>query len=77
MTAPTPLSETLPQWQLDDLYSGRDDRHIEADLEAAATANDELAALEGQFLAAAATPAALGALLSKGIGLYETAVNRM
>ncbi len=77
MNAQTPVSEALPQWRLDDLYGGRDDPRIEADLAAAQAANDALAALEGQFLEARAKPAALGALLDKGISLYEQAVNLM
>lgn len=75
MNAPTKISEDLPRWRLDDLYAGRGDPRIEADLAAATAANDALAALEGQFAAAAKTPATLGALLNRGIDLYEQAVN--
>jgi oligoendopeptidase F len=75
MNAPTKISKDLPRWRLDDLYTGRDDPRIEADLAAAAKANDDLAALEGQFVAARGDPAKLGALLNTGIDLYEQAVN--
>ncbi len=75
MNAPTKIAEDLPRWRLDDLYTGRDDPRIETDLTAAAKANDDLAALEGQFVAARGQPAKLGALLNRGIDLYEQAVN--
>ena len=75
MNAPTKITEDLPRWRLDDLYTGRDDPRIETDLAAAAAANDALAALEGQFVAAAKEPARLGALLNRGVDLYEQAVN--
>ncbi|WP_374575403.1 M3 family oligoendopeptidase [Phenylobacterium sp.] len=74
MNAPVKL-DTLPEWRLDDLYSGRDDPRIEADLAAAKQANDTLAAMKGRFVAAAADPVALGALLDEGIHLYEQATN--
>jgi oligoendopeptidase F len=77
MNAQTPISETLPRWRLDDLYSGRDDPRIAADLAAADVSNDALVALQGQFLAQRSDPAALGALLDEGIGLYERTVNLM
>jgi oligoendopeptidase F len=75
MNAQTKIEEDLPRWRLDDLYTGRDDPRIEADLTAAAKANDDLAALEGQFVAAKSDAAKLGALLDRGIDLYEQAVN--
>jgi oligoendopeptidase F len=75
MNAQTPIAEDLPRWRLDDLYSGREDPRVEADLKSAEAANDALAAMEGQFKAAAADPSALGALLDQGVGLYEQAVN--
>jgi oligoendopeptidase F len=74
MNAPT-RSETLPQWRLDDLYAGRDDPRIEADLAEAERANNELVALKGQFVAARNEPQKLGELLDRGIGLYEQATN--
>ena len=65
----------LPEWRLDDLYAGRDDPRIEADIEAARAANAELTALKGQFLAQANDARRLGELLDRGITLYEQATN--
>ncbi|MDP3173272.1 MAG: M3 family oligoendopeptidase [Phenylobacterium sp.] len=76
MNAPL-KTENLPEWRLDDLYAGRDDPRIEADLAAAKADNDALAAMEGQFEAARAHPAKLGALLDRGLELYEGAVNKL
>jgi oligoendopeptidase F len=76
MNAPL-KTETLPEWRLDDLYAGREDPRIEVDLAAAATANDALAALEGQFVQARSDAKALGALLDRGIRLYEEATNKL
>jgi oligoendopeptidase F len=67
--------ETLPQWRLDDLYAGRDDPRIDADLNAAERVNNELVALKGQFVTARNEPVKLGELLDRGIGLYEQATN--
>ncbi len=77
MNAPVKLPdlESLPQWRLDDLYTGRDDPRIEADLVAAKAANDALVALKGAFEANRGDPAELGALLNTGIHLYEDATN--
>jgi oligoendopeptidase F len=78
MNAPVkPPAETLPVWRLDDLYSGRDDPRIEADLAAAARINGELAALKGAFVAARADPARLGALIDQGVGLYQGATDKL
>ena len=74
MNAPV-RPETLPQWRLDDLYAGRDDPRIEADLTAAAAFNGELVALKGQFVGSRADPAQLGELIDRGIRLYEKATN--
>ncbi len=74
MNAPVSLS-ALPEWQLSDLYAGRDDPKIEADLAAAKAANDELIKLKGRFVALRGDPAHLGEVLDHGIGLYERAVN--
>jgi oligoendopeptidase F len=74
MNAPVKL-DSLPEWRLDDLYTGRDDPQIEADLAAAKTANDALAAMKGQFVAARAEPAKLGELLDDGIQFYEEATD--
>ncbi|MFM8819490.1 MAG: M3 family oligoendopeptidase [Phenylobacterium sp.] len=67
--------ESLPVWRLDDLYAGREDPRIDADLEAAAKANAELLNLKGRLVAAKADSQALGRLLDQGAGLYEEAVN--
>ncbi|MFY8209584.1 MAG: oligoendopeptidase F, partial [Caulobacter sp.] len=64
-----------PEWNLADLYVGRDDPRIETDLAAAKAANDELASLEGMFLEARKEPERLGVLLDRGITLYEQATN--
>ena len=48
MNAPVkPPANALPEWRLDDLYAGRDDPRIEADLAEAARISGELAALQG------------------------------
>ncbi|MDR3514109.1 MAG: M3 family oligoendopeptidase [Caulobacteraceae bacterium] len=71
---PTAFAD-LPEWRLDDLFSGRDDPRIEAQLAAATAANDALVKLKGAFVGARGDAARLGLLLAQGIGLYETAVN--
>ncbi|HET9159895.1 MAG TPA: oligoendopeptidase F, partial [Caulobacteraceae bacterium] len=76
MNAPVKF-DTLPQWRLDDLYVGRNDPRIDQDLAQAKAANDALVALTGQFVAARADPAKLGALIDRGIGLYEEATNKL
>jgi oligoendopeptidase F len=68
-------TDALPEWNLADLYAGRDDPKIEIDLAAAKAANDELASLEGLFLQARGEPQRLGVLLDRGIRLYEQATN--
>ncbi|MFT4255258.1 MAG: M3 family oligoendopeptidase [Caulobacter sp.] len=67
--------DALPEWNLTDLYAGREDPKIETDLAAAKAANDELASLEGMFLEARGEPERLGKLLDRGVRLYEEAVN--
>jgi len=74
MNAPVKL-DTLPEWNLADLYSGREDPKIEADLAAAKAANDELVKLKGRFVALRGDPLHLGEVLDHGINLYETATN--
>jgi len=74
MNAPVKL-DTLPEWDLADLYAGREDPKIETDLAAAKAANDELVKLKGRFLALRSDPLHLGEILDHGIGLYETATN--
>jgi oligoendopeptidase F len=65
----------LPEWRLDDLFSGRDDPAIETTLAAATLANDTLVKLKGAFLGARGDASRLGLLLGQGIGLYEQATN--
>jgi oligoendopeptidase F len=79
MNAPakTPKAQALPEWRLDDLYAGRDDPRIEADLVKAKQANDALVALKGRFTASRADARLLGELLANGIGLYEQATNAL
>jgi oligoendopeptidase F len=74
MNAPVKL-DTLPEWNLADLYAGRDDPKIEADLIAAKAANDELVKLKGRFTTLRGDPLRLGEVLDHGIQLYESATN--
>ena len=74
MNAPL-KTDTLPEWRLDDLYAGRNDPRIEADLTQAKADNDALAGLEGRFLAARTDAKALGLLIDQGVALYEAATN--
>jgi oligoendopeptidase F len=76
MTAPF-KTDTLPEWRLDDLYAGREDPRIEADLVEAERLTAELCTLEGQLVAARAGPALLGERLDRGIGLYESATDKL
>jgi oligoendopeptidase F len=68
-------TDTLPQWNLSDLYEGRDDPRIETDLAQAKADNDALVALKGRFVANRRDPQLLGELLDNGIKLYEAATN--
>jgi oligoendopeptidase F len=68
-------TDRLPEWRLDDLYSGRKDPQITVDLAQAKQSNDDLIALQGAFVAARGDAVALGALIDRGIGLYEQATN--
>jgi oligoendopeptidase F len=78
MNAPVkPPANALPEWRLDDLYSGRDDPAIEVDLAEAARLNAELAALKGAFVAARAEPGRLGALVEQGVALYQRATDQL
>lgn len=74
MNAPVNL-DTIPEWNLADLYAGRDDPKIETDLAAAKAANDELVKMKGRFTSLRGDPLHLGELLNHGINLYETATN--
>ena len=76
MTAHVP-PESLPVWRLDDLYAGREDPRLDADLDAAAAANAELLALKGQLVAARADPPTLGDRIDRGVRLYEDAINAL
>lgn len=76
MTAHTVSSaDALPVWSLADLYSGRDDPKIEADLKAAEGLIADLVKLKGQFVACRGQAERLGLLLAQGISLYEQATN--
>ena len=79
MNAPTPdlAAAAPPCWSLDDLYASPDDPRIAADLDAARRANAELVGLKGRFLAARGEPARLGALIARGVELYEEATNAL
>src|SRR5579883_1024643 len=77
MNAPASLAEPLPRWRLDDLYAGRDDPLLEADLATGAAINAELSALRGAFLAARGNAAALGALIDRAAALHEAATNKL
>jgi oligoendopeptidase F len=69
--------ESLPVWRLDDLYAGREDPRLEADLDAAAVANADLLELKGRLVAARADAGVLGDLLDQGVRLYEAATNAL
>jgi oligoendopeptidase F len=69
--------DTLPVWRLDDLYAGREDPRIDADLDAAASTNAELVTLKGRLVGSRSDPAALGGLLDQGIRLNEAASNAL
>ena len=69
--------ESLPVWRLDDLYAGREDPRLGADLDAAVAANTALLELKGRLVAARAQPATLGGHLDRGIRLYEDATNAL
>ena len=69
--------EVAAEWRLDDLFSGRDDPRIEAELADASKANAALAALKGAFVAARSEPERLGALIAEGVDLYERATTRL
>jgi len=70
-------TENLPEWRLDDLYAGRQDPRIEADLALAAGKAGELAAFQGRFLAARADPQTLGDRIDRAVRLYEEGTNAL
>ena len=74
---PESLIDALPQWRLDDLFSGRDDPRIEQELAAAVAASDALVKMKGAFVGARADPSQLGLRLAEGISLYEAGVNAL
>ena len=65
----------LPEWSLADLYSGRDDPKIEADLQAGQAAVADLVKLKGAFVGARGNAPRLGLLLDQGVATYEKATN--
>ena len=78
MNAPAKApAEALPVWRLADLYAGREDPRLEADLAEAARINRELADMKGAFAAARAEPARLGELIDRGVGLYQAATDKL
>ena len=72
---PEELADALPQWRLDDLFSGRDDPRIEQQLAMATAASDALVKMKGAFVGARGDPSRLGPRLAEGISLYEGGVN--
>lgn len=69
--------ESLPVWRLDDLYAGREDPRLDADLDAAVVANASLLQLKGRLVAARGDAVALGDLLDRGVQHYEAATNAL
>jgi oligoendopeptidase F len=76
MNAPL-KTDTLPEWRLDDLYAGRDDPKIEADLDRARKAAADLLTYKGLLVAARAEPQVLGQRLDETIALYEVGTNAL
>jgi len=66
-----------PLWDLSDLYVGREDHAVAADLERGRVAVAELQTLQGRLLASRADPVALGVVLDRAIDLYEQATNAL
>jgi oligoendopeptidase F len=78
MTVHPAVPETpLPEWSLDDLYGGRDDPRVEADIAAARDVVSELGRSEGALLGARAEPERLGRRLAETIALYERGADLM
>ena len=77
MNAHASIEDAPPKWRLDDLYSGREDPRIDADLAAAAALNAELGTLKGKIIAARGAPEELGALIDRAIDLYQGATDRL
>jgi oligoendopeptidase F len=74
---PPAAGEALPEWRLEDLFSGRDDPRVELELGEAVRANGALLSRRGAFVGARADPDRLGRLLAEGIDLYEQATNKL
>jgi len=75
MTIHTPAPSELPQWDLTDLYSGRDDPKIARDLDAAKAVVADLMKLKGALVAARGNASRLGLLLAEAISLSERLTN--
>jgi oligoendopeptidase F len=73
--SPAPSADTIPLWSLSDLYEGRTDPNINADLNKARDINQTLAGQQGDLLALRHQPAELGVLLDQIITSYEEATN--
>ncbi|MDC7683511.1 M3 family oligoendopeptidase [Asticcacaulis sp. BYS171W] len=69
--------DTLPIWDLTDLYSGPEDPKIAADFDAAAAALKELGKLQGNFIASRGNPERLGLSIDQAATLYERASDLM
>ena len=78
MNAPTPhIAEAPPRWSLDDLYAGRDDPRIEADLAAAEAADARAGQPEGRLRRRPRRRRRRwAALIDRGIALYEAGHQR-
>jgi len=75
MTIHTPAPSELPQWDLTDLYSSRDDPKIAKDLDAAKAVVADLMKLKGALVAARGNASRLGLLLAEAISLSERLTN--
>lgn len=78
MNTYAPLTaDTLPIWDLSDLYSGPEDPKIAEDFARGEKSVKELAKLQGQFVSARANPERLGLLIDQAASLYEKAMDDM
>ncbi|MGA9659106.1 MAG: M3 family oligoendopeptidase [Asticcacaulis sp.] len=75
--SPAAHPETLPVWDLSDLYSGPEDPKIAQDFARGQEHVKALAKLEGQFIAARGNPERLGLLIDQAAGLFEKAMDAM
>ena len=76
-THPPLTADTLPIWDLSDLYSGPEDPKIAEDFARGEKSVKELAKLQGQFVSARANPERLGLLIDQAASLYEKAMDDM